>query len=152
MSQLWMDVRHAARLLGRQPVLASIVVLTLALGIGGNAAIFSVANALLLQPLPLPEPDRLVLLLGHDRDGQETYISFPDFQDLKRDAKLVEGFTAFVPQSVNLTGRPEPERVRGGFVSEEFFASTGSARCAATSACPAGTRRAAARSGSRAPG
>jgi len=121
MSQLWMDVRHAARVFGRQPVLASIVVMTLALGIGGNAAIFSVANALLLQPLPLPGPERLVVLSGHDRDGQETYISFPDFQDLEHDATLVEGFTAFVPQSVNLTGRPEPERVRGGFVSEEFF-------------------------------
>jgi len=121
MSQLWMDVRHAARLFGRQPVLASIVVMTLALGIGGNAAIFSVANALLLQPLPLPESERLVFVTGHDKDGQETYISYPDFQELRRDATLVEGFTSFVPQSVNLTGRPEPERVRGGFVSEEFF-------------------------------
>ena len=121
MSQIWMDVRHSARLFVKRPLLAATVVLTLALGIGGNAAIFSVVHALLLQPLPLPEPDRLLLVTGRDREGREGNVSYPDFQDLVRDATLAFGFTAFVPQSVNLTGRPEPERVRGGFVSERFF-------------------------------
>ncbi len=116
-----MDVRHSARLFARRPLLAATVVATLALGIGGNAAIFSVVNALLLQPLPLPEPERLLVVTGHDREGREGYLSYPDFQDLVKGASLAQGFTAFVPQSVNLTGRAEPERVRGGFVSESFF-------------------------------
>lgn len=78
-------------------------------------------NALLLRPLPLPDSERLVLLSGVTKEGRPAYISEPDFDDLKGAAKLFEGFTAFVPQSVNLTGRDEPTRVRGGFVSDTFF-------------------------------
>ncbi len=121
MEGLWNDVRFATRMLGRSPGVAAVSVLTLALGIGANAAIFSVVNALLLKPLPLPDSNELITLVGHSNEGRRQWISYPDFLDLQRQSKLLSAMSAFVPQSVNLTGREEPTRVRGGFVSAGFF-------------------------------
>jgi predicted permease len=121
MSTIGQDIQSAFRRFAHRPLFAVVVIATLALGIGANTAIFSIVNALLLAPLPLPEADRLVAIRGLDRDGRGTYPSFPDFQDLRRDARSYTAMTAFVPQSVNLTGRAEPQRIRGGFVSESFF-------------------------------
>jgi putative ABC transport system permease protein len=121
MQVLWTDVRYGARLLLKAPVFTFVAVLTLALGIGANTAIFSVVNAVVLQPLPLPDSDRLVSPMGLNREGERQYLSFPDFQDLRSDAALLSGYSAFVGQSVNLTGREEPRRLRGGFVSDDFF-------------------------------
>jgi len=121
MESLFRNARFGARVLARTPAFTVVAVLTLALGIGANAAIFSVVNALLIRPLPLPDSDRLVFVTGVDKDGRQQYLSLPDFEDVRRQARLVEGLTAFVPQSVNLTGRAEPQRVRGGFVSDNFF-------------------------------
>jgi predicted permease len=121
MESLLRNVRHAARGLLRAPAFTCVAVLTLALGIGATAAVFSVVNAVLIRPLPLPEAERLVSIVGVDKEGRRQYLSLPDFEDVRRQAKLFDGFTAFVPQSVNLTGRAEPQRVRGGFVSDNFF-------------------------------
>ena len=121
MQALWNDVRYGARLLVKAPVFTFVSVLTLALGIGANTAIFSVVNAVVLQPLALPDSDQLVRPMALDREGQQQYVSYADFEDLRRDAALLSGYSAFVPQSVNLTGREEPQRVRGGFVSDNFF-------------------------------
>jgi putative ABC transport system permease protein len=121
MSQLWLDLEHALRLFRKRPLFTLIVLVTLGLGIGANAAMFSVVNGLLLQPLPVPDSERLVFLGALAKDGRRDYISYPDFEDLQAEARLFAGFTAFVPQSVNLTGRPEPARVQGGFVSDTFF-------------------------------
>jgi putative ABC transport system permease protein len=115
------NARHGARVLVRAPGFTLVAVLTLALGIGANTAIFSVVNALLIRPLPLPASDRLVQVVGLDKDARPQYLSMPDFEDLRGQARLFEGFTAFVPQSANLTGRAEPQRVRAGFVSDSFF-------------------------------
>jgi predicted permease len=115
------NVRYAARVLLRTPAFTVVAVLTLALGIGANTAIFSVVNALLIRPLPLPESDRLVQIVGLDTDGRAQYLSVPDFDDVRRQAQRFEALSAFVPQSANLTGRAEPQRVRAGFVSDTFF-------------------------------
>jgi putative ABC transport system permease protein len=114
------DVRYGARMLGRSPAFAAVAVLTLALGIGANTAIFSIVNTLLVQPLPLPESERLVTLGGRNAQNREIYFSYPAFQHV-RSVPSLEVVSAFVPQSVNLTGRAEPTRVRGGFVSDDFF-------------------------------
>jgi putative ABC transport system permease protein len=115
------NVRYAARGLVRTPAFTVVAVLTLALGIGANTAIFSVVNALLIRPLPLPDSDRLVRILGIDKDGRRQYLSAPDYADVKRQAQRFEAFTPFVGQSANLTGRAEPQRLRAGFVSDTFF-------------------------------
>jgi len=121
MESLARNVRYGTRLLAKAPAFSAVAVLTLALGIGANTAIFSVVNALLIRPLPLPGADRLAMVIGRDADGRRQYLSLPDFEDARSQARLLEGLSAFVPQSVNLTGRAEPERVRGGFVSDNFF-------------------------------
>jgi len=121
METLWSDMRFGARMLLKAPVFTFVAVLTLALGIGANTAIFSVVNAVVLEPLALPDSDQLVIPMGRDREGEQQYLSFPDFEDLRRDATLLSGYSAVQPQSVNLTGREEPQRVRGGFVSDNFF-------------------------------
>ncbi len=114
------DVRYGARMLGRSPAFTAVAVLTLALGIGANTAIFSIVNTLLVKPLPLPESERLVMLWGRNAQNREIYFSYPAFE-LARAIPSIEVATAFVGQSVNLTGREEPIRVRGGFVSGDFF-------------------------------
>ena len=121
METLWNDARFGARMLARTPGFTIVAVLTLALGIGANAAIFSIVNTLMIKPLPLPDSERLVSILSADSSGRQQFLSFPDFEDLQKQTKVFEGFSAMVPQSVNLTGRPEPTRVRGGFVSDNFF-------------------------------
>jgi len=121
METLWNDVRYGARVLSRSPGFTLVVVLTLGIGIGANTAIFSVVNALLIKPLPLPASERLVSVTGLDGRGQFQFVSFPDFEDLQKQSRAFEGFSAMVPQSVNLTGGVEPQRVRGGFVSDNFF-------------------------------
>ncbi|MBK5257058.1 MAG: ABC transporter permease [Vicinamibacteria bacterium] len=125
METLWNDARYGARMLSRTPGFTFVAVLTLALGIGANTAIFSVVNALLIKPLPLPDSERLVSVSGVDAKGRSQFVSFPDFEDLQKQSRLFEGFTAMVPQSVNLTGGSEPQRVRGGFVSDNFFGLVG---------------------------
>ena len=121
METLWNDARYGARMLSRTPGFTFVAVLTLALGIGANTAIFSIVNALLVKPLPLPDSERLLSITGSDARGQQQYVSFPDFEDIQKQQTLFEGFSAMVPQSVNLTGSVEPQRVRGGFVSDNFF-------------------------------
>ncbi len=121
MESLLRNARYGARVLVRAKAFSVVAVSTLALGIGANAAIFSVVNALLIRPLALPDSDRIVSIAGFDKQGRRQYLSLPDFEDVRRQARLLEGLSAFVPQSVNLTGRAEPQRVRGGFVSDNFF-------------------------------
>jgi putative ABC transport system permease protein len=121
METFWNDARYGLRMLTKSPAFTLVAVLTLALGIGANTAIFSVVNAVILQPLPLPDSDRLFTGIGLDAQGRPQYFSYADFEDLRASANLIEAYSAFVPQSVNLTGREEPQRVRGGFVSDNFF-------------------------------
>jgi predicted permease len=109
------DVRYALRTLRRNPAFTMIAVLTLALGIGANSAIFSVVNGVLLRPLPYHEPERLVRLFTAFRgSGEERYaMSQPEFMDYKGLTQVFENAAAFTGNTLTLTGVGEPQRVRG---------------------------------------
>jgi putative ABC transport system permease protein len=121
MSLLLEDLRHAARGVRQQPGVSAVIMLTLALAIGANSAIFTVVNAVLLRPMPFTDPDRVVMLLTVDRNGRDSMVSVPDFNDWRVDLQSITGLTLMGAQSVNLTGVAEPDRLRGGFVSSNFF-------------------------------
>jgi len=121
MSSLLQDIRYGLRMLTKNPGFAAVAILTLALGIGANTAIFSVVNAVLLRPLPLPNSRQLVLALGRTKQVSRTGISYPDFEDWRKQSRSFAELSLWIPQSVNLTGRERPDRVRGSFVSANFF-------------------------------
>ena len=100
MNSLWQDLRYAFRVLAKQPGFTAIVVLTLALGIGANTAIFSVVNAVILEPLPFPEGKQLVALQGTDAHLGDMHraLSYPDFVDFRAQNRTLE--------SVAASGRP----------------------------------------------
>lgn len=121
MNVLQQDLRFGVRMLAKKPLFTLIAVLTLALGIGANTAIFSVVNAVLLRALPYHNGDRLIALSSTSSSGDVDGLSVPEFQDYQAQLKSVEDLTAFQSQSVNLTGGDRPERVRGAFVTANFF-------------------------------
>jgi putative ABC transport system permease protein len=120
---LGQDVAYAARLIRRRPAFAAAAVLTLAIGTGGSTAIFSLVDAALLRPLPFDEPGQLVNI-SQTQDGRPTQVSFENLLDLKKESRLLAAITPIQAQSVNLTGVAEPDRLRGGFVTSDFFAVT----------------------------
>jgi len=117
------DVRYAARGFARTPVFAAVVVLTLAIGIGANTAIFSVANALLLRPLPYLQPERLVLLSAeHKANGEKQGpLSYPRFTLVQSRSQSFTGVAAFCVEVFNLTNRGDPEQISAARVSWNFF-------------------------------
>lgn len=122
---LWQDLRFGARMLLKQPSFTFIAVLTLALGIGVNTAIFSIVNAVLLRPLPYREPERLMILQEHY--GAAGFSpSYPNFADW-RAQNIAFTSIAAVSQSwsFNFSGAGEPERLQGRLVSAEFFSTLG---------------------------
>ncbi|RPI20082.1 MAG: ABC transporter permease [Acidobacteria bacterium] len=126
MDTLRQDVRYAIRMLGQAPGFTAVAVLTLALGIGANTAIFSVLHAVLLEPLPFPEPERLVMI-WNSYAGKPAHNSPPDYFDRLHSSKLLERIAAFRPASFNLTGQGEPERLEGARVTASFFSVLGQA-------------------------
>src|SRR5262245_33160481 len=116
---------HALRLWRRQPVLALAAIVSLALGIGANTAIFSVMNAVVLQPLPFPGADRLVMAWETSPDNPERWVAPANFLDWRREARSFESMAAFDNFAANLTGRGEPERLRAAGASGTFFSTLG---------------------------
>jgi predicted permease len=114
------DVRYACRGLLRQPGFAATAILTLALAIGANGAIFSAIQAALLRPLPFPRPNEIVFVWGTDTIHKRWSLSPADLDDFRR-ARSFQSIAAVQAQSVNLTGIDEPARVVGAFVSPEYF-------------------------------
>jgi putative ABC transport system permease protein len=116
------DFRHALRLLVRQPGITVISCLTLALGIGANAAIFSAVDAVLLRPLPWPEPDRLVMVWEkRAREGaMRNSVSPADYLDWRASTKSFDAISGYSSTVVDLTGRGEPVRLTAGSVSSAF--------------------------------
>jgi putative ABC transport system permease protein len=117
------DLRYAIRSLRRQPAFTLIAVLTLALGIGANTAIFSVVNGVLLRPLPYREPHRLVTiwetLQGSD---DKILVSYPNYLDWRERQRVFEDIALYNQyRSFNLTGRGDAERVRGALVTGNYF-------------------------------
>src|SRR5215208_2409353 len=114
MTTLFQDLRFGVRTLAKRPGFALVAVLTLALGIGANTAIFSVVNAVLLRPLPFMDAERLVLVYETTQSVPRDFVSVPNLEDYRAGSRSFEGFATYVPQSVNLTGAgTEPERVVG---------------------------------------
>jgi putative ABC transport system permease protein len=124
---LRLDVRYALRSLARSPGFVAAVVLTLALGIGANTAIFSVVEGVLLRPLPYPHPERLVRIYENDRnEGRERgSISPADFVDYRERQRTLSGLGAFTFGDLQWKGETGPERLRATMVSAGFFDAVG---------------------------
>src|SRR5437016_2926480 len=136
MRTLWQDVRFGARMLAKQPGFTCIAVLTLALGIGANAGIFSVLRQVLLQRLPVPPPEQLALIYspgpknGHvssDQSGTEgsESFSYPMYADLRDRNTVFAGLAAKADFSVSVTYRAQTERAHADLVSGNYFETLG---------------------------
>jgi predicted permease len=127
MNTLIQDLRYGLRMLRKNPTFTAVAVLTLALGIGGNAAMFSVVNAVLLRPLPFHDPSRLVLV----HEGVPTLgfskISFsaPDLMLYQQGQKSFEGMAAYQNKTFEFSGTGEPERITGARVAANLFSLLG---------------------------
>lgn len=124
MDSILKDIRYGVRSLLKRPGFTAIALIALALGIGANTAIFSLVNAVVLQPLPYPEPDQLVWAWGNIRNGGNRASVAPlDFLDFRSQNKTFEQFAASgtMPGSRNLTGSGEPERLLVSLVTGNYF-------------------------------
>ena len=118
------DIRYALRMLTKNPAFACVVILTLALGIGANAAIFSLLDKVLLQSLPVANPDQLAVLSAYDpKDGPDidSSFSYPMYQDLRDRNSVFSGVLARGGVQMNITYGDQTERVNGELVSGNFF-------------------------------
>jgi putative ABC transport system permease protein len=125
MNTLWQDLNYGLRMLLKHRSVTAIAVLTLALGIGANSAIFSVVNAVLLNPLPYRNPDRLVSLWENVPTHGRWRVAPANFFDWKKQNTVFENVAAFGANSLTLTGDGEPEQLTGAFVSDGYFAVVG---------------------------
>jgi putative ABC transport system permease protein len=120
MTDLSRDFRHALRTLAKSPGFTAAAVLTLALGIGANGAVFSVLRALLLRPLPYAQPERLVMVWSRWSAFPKTWVSVPEYR-IYGDAGCFDGLALFDLGKTNLTGGSEPERIGSALVSANLF-------------------------------
>jgi putative ABC transport system permease protein len=129
MRTLRQDLTYSARILLKRPALTFVTVLTLALAIGANSAIFSVVNAILLRPLPFRDQDRMVVLWHSypQLNLQKSPISPPGFvtYTYKEQSQSFNAVAAMAYRGLNLTGQDEPEQIQGMFVSADFFPALG---------------------------
>ncbi|HZS04396.1 MAG TPA: ABC transporter permease [Blastocatellia bacterium] len=123
MHTVWHDLRYGLRVLFKKPGFTVVAVVALALGIGANTAIFSVVNAVLLRPLPYPNPEQLAWVwVDNRREGiREDITSYPNFEDWRKQNQVFQGLAGVRTQRFNLTGNGDPEEVRGASVSANFF-------------------------------
>jgi predicted permease len=121
MGTLIQDIRYAIRLLLKNPGFTVVGILTLALGIGANTAIYSVVNGVLLRPLPYPEPNQLVALSEKSMNFESSSISYPNFLDWRQSNSAFASMAAYRSDDFSITGGGEAERVRVGMVSAGFF-------------------------------
>ena len=118
---LWRDVRLAVRILRARPAFTAVAVLTLALGLGANTAIFSVVHAVLMRPLPFNQPDRLVFIWSTAPERPIENLTPARLWDFRARATSFDGIAGFSHLSLNLTGRGTPERFSGASVASNFF-------------------------------
>jgi putative ABC transport system permease protein len=121
------DIRYGLRTLRRQPVLTTVALAILALGIGGSAGIFSVVNAVILRPLPFAEPDRLVSFWGTAPEMGLSVVNYPDalYSYHRQRSRMLEILAAYTGAGFTLTGRGDATRVTGQNVTSEFFSVLG---------------------------
>src|SRR5262245_61838054 len=118
-------LRYAFRILLKNPVVTLVAIVTLALGIGANTAIFSVVNGVLFQPLNYQEPDRLVELWENVPDHGRWRVSPANFFDWKKENSVFQDMCAFGGSMMTLTGDGEPEQLQGTRVSDGYFGVVG---------------------------
>src|SRR5262245_10011154 len=104
MNTLILDLRYAARMLMKSPAFMAIAILTLALGIGANTALFSVVNGVLLNPLPYPESDQLVAVYGNAPGFERSPVSYPNFLDWQRQNEVFSSIALYRHADYNCTG------------------------------------------------
>jgi predicted permease len=121
MNQLLQDLRYAVRMLAKSPGFTIVAVLTLALAIGANTALFSVVNGVLLNPLPYPQPEQLVTIHESKPNFNTGSISYPNFLDWQKDNRTLSAMAVSRPSSFSLTGLGEAEQVQSQFVTSDFF-------------------------------
>jgi putative ABC transport system permease protein len=123
--KLLQDIRFALRLWRRKPGFAFVAIVTLALGVGANTAMFSIVNAVLLRPLPYADADRLVSVFTRVPNFRQGLLSYKEYEEIRRQSASIESIGLYLGQSVNLTGNEEPQRLVGSFVSGSFFDTLG---------------------------
>ncbi len=119
------DVRYGLRMMRKNLGFTAVAVLTLALGIGANTAIFSVVDGVLLAPLPYSQPDRLVAIWESNPHFSHVWISYPNFRDWQRNARSFQQMVAFTSVGSDLTFPGTPEHLEGELVSAGFFRTLG---------------------------
>jgi predicted permease len=125
MSELFQDLRYAIRMLAKSPGFTAIAVLTLALAIGANTALFSVVNGVLLNPLPYPHSEQLVTLHESKPNFNTGSISYPNFLDWQKENHTLSSMAVARPYSFSLTNLGEAEQIQGQFVTSDFFSILG---------------------------
>ncbi|MBA3258100.1 MAG: ABC transporter permease, partial [Gemmatimonadales bacterium] len=121
MDTLRQDVRYALRSLAKAPGFTAVVLLTLALGIGANTAIFSVVNAVLLRPLPYHQPEQMAVVRETYGEGLKGTVSGPNFVDWRTRNRSFEHLSAYRTRALTLLGEDDPEEVAAALVSSNFF-------------------------------
>jgi putative ABC transport system permease protein len=125
MQTLWQDLRYGVRMLLKQKGVTAIAVLTLALGIGANTAIFSVVNGVLLKPLPYREPEQLMMVWESFPGSQENMVMPANFADWRTQNRVFTDMAAWVGKTLNLSGSGEPEKLEGLRVTANLFSLLG---------------------------
>jgi len=125
MSELFQDLRYAIRMLAKSPGFTTVAVLTLALAIGANTALFSVVNGVLLNPLPYPHSEQLVTLHESKPNFNTGSISYPNFLDWQKENHTLSSMAVSRPYSFSLTNLGEAEQIQGQFVTSDFFSILG---------------------------
>src|SRR5882724_351630 len=120
-SQLTQDLRYGIRTLLKRPGFTAAAVLTLALGIGACTAIFSVVHAVVLRPLPYPQPDRLVTVWETDKSGAPSNMGYPTFADWRTQSHSFESMSAMSYWGPTLSGAGDPQALSGASVTADFF-------------------------------
>src|SRR5262245_36044288 len=123
MQTLWQDLRYGARMLMKNAGFTLVAVITLALGVGANTAIFSVVSAVLLRPLPYPDSDQLMQIWETDvaRGGGDITASMPDYREWRKRNQSFSHLAAYSTSNFNISGNEEPERAAGARVDTDFF-------------------------------
>lgn len=121
LERLMQDLRFGLRMLAKSPGFTAVAIVTLALGIGANTALFSVVNGVLLKPLPYAQPEQLVWLAESKPNFDTGSISYPNFRDWQKNNRTFSGMAIYRSYNFNLTGLGEAEQLRARFITSDFF-------------------------------